>query len=71
MKKMEEFFSKIKLSCKKMKTFHSKMKKMFMPIYKFFKKIKDLYDKANKKTPYTEPVTIISSSCLFTLHLFW
>lgn len=69
MKKMEEFFSKIKLSCKKMKTFHSKMKKMFIPIYKFFKKIKDLYDKANKKTPYTEPVTIISSSCLFTLAL--
>ncbi|WP_418222572.1 tetratricopeptide repeat protein [Clostridium isatidis] len=69
MKKMEGFFSKIKLDYNKMKTFREKVKKIFNPIYNFFKKVKNIYDKANKRTPYTEPIAVIGSSCLFILIL--
>lgn len=64
---MQEFFSKIKIDYKKMKTFHSELKKLMGPFYRFLRKIKDLYDRANKKNPYTEPIVIISSTCFITL----
>ena len=63
-KKMKSLFIRIEERLKPVKRVTVNINKK---IKKIFKKILDLYINANKKNKYIEPITVITSSCLFVL----
>ena len=68
MKEVKKLFSKFITG---MKPFINKVKSLFRPIKKILKssikKISYIYEKANSKNKYVEPIVVIGTSCLLSL----